>query len=146
MLLGSAVALAHEIGLFGESTSRVTNDDSSSNEREQCERLKRLLFIFISNTTSRLGFQGPKTPFFHISILSMLDDTSWTENHEWKELMTLWIDLTRIVKSSSEIVFPSESATKEILQSGRYCDILEHFGHVLDRWWDKYPKKAGMRL
>lgn len=144
MLLGSAVALSHEIGLFSEKAAHST-PGLSSPASETSERLKRLLFIFINNVTSRLGCQVPKMPLFHTSILSVLDNPSTIDKAEWSDWMISWMDLTRIVRSSSEILFPSETITKELLQNGRYGDLLEHFGHVLDRWLEKYPRISGMR-
>ncbi|OQV08327.1 Fungal Zn2-Cys6 binuclear cluster domain-containing protein [Cladophialophora immunda] len=142
MLVSSALALAHEIGLFNERSSESA-PSRQPEFVERYERLKRLFFVFINNVTSRLGCQTPKTPLFHTLILSVLDYTKWTDNAVWSDWMGSWIDLTRIVRSSSEILFPNEVLTKDLLQNGRYCDLLGHFNHVLDQWLEKYPRIPG---
>src|ERR1700743_1131072 len=139
MLLGSALTLSHEIGLFNNVPIDSTRNQLSATN-ETCQRLKRLFFVFINNLTSRLGCQVPKTPFFHSSVLAVLDESKWTDCAEWTEWIDAWIDLTRIVRSSSEILFPDEQTTKQLLQDGRYCEMLGHFGHILDRWLEKHPR------
>ncbi|EXJ76629.1 uncharacterized protein A1O5_01137 [Cladophialophora psammophila CBS 110553] len=145
MLVSSALALAHEIGLFNE-TSSESAPSRHPEPTERYERLKRLFFVFINNVTSRLGCQAPKTPLFHTLILSVLDYAKWTDNAEWSDWMGSWIDLTRIVRSSSEILFPNEVLTKDLLQNGRYSELLGHFNHVLDQWLEKYPRISGKLL
>ena len=144
MLLGSALTLAHELDLFNNKAAESTDGNPSSTETT--ERLKRLFFVFINNVTSRLGYQVVKTPFFHSSILTVLDDSNWTGRPEWSHWMAAWIDLTRIVRSSSEILFPDGMTTKQIVQDGRYSELLGHFGHVLDRWLRQYPSISGIDL
>lgn len=145
MLVSSALALAHEIGLFNE-TSSESAPSRQPEPAETCERLKRLFFIFINNVTSRLGCQAPKTPLFHTLILSVLDSPKWTDNAVWSDWMGSWIDLTRIVRSSSEILFANEILIRDLLQNGRYCELLSHFNHVLDQWLEKYPRISGKLL
>ena len=142
MLLGSALTLSHEIGLFNFAPNEGIRSRLSATT-ETRERLKRLFFVFINNLASRLGCQVPKTPFFHSSVLMVLDEPRWTDRLDWREWMEAWIDLTRIVRSSSEILFPDEQVTKRLLQDGRYSELLAHFGHVLDQWLEKYPRISG---
>ena len=62
-LISTAYALAYELGLFGNFSdgTRTTADetqrkDDSPSEGQRTERVKRLLFIYVTQTSGRLGF------------------------------------------------------------------------------------------
>ena len=151
MILGSAIALSHELDLFSQSNNNyagfpatqptVQSPDRLLNRRN---RLGRLLFIYINQLASRIGFSIPKTPF-HTAMNSAIAGPASTTEPEWHELITSWVDLTRLVRSSSEILFPSKAATQDCLQSGRYIELLEHFKPLLQQWWNKYRKISGKK-
>ena len=62
-LISTAYALAYELGLFGNffDGTRTTADetqrrDDSPSESQRTERVRRLLFIYVTQTSGRLGF------------------------------------------------------------------------------------------
>jgi hypothetical protein len=149
MILGSAIALSHELDLFSQSNNNYAGFpsthptvQSTDQLQKRRDRLGRLLFIYLNQLASRIGFSVPKTPF-HTTINSAIAGPASTTEPEWHELITSWVDLTRLIRSSSEILFPSKAATQECLQSGRYIELLEHFWPLLQQWWNQYRKISG---
>ena len=150
MLLGSALTLGHELDLFDDSKFGATDASADENDAAYSaymelrrNRLRRILFVYISQLASRIGCAIPKTPF-HTTISSILSEYSSAQDRQWHDHMTSWIELTHIVRTSSEFLFPSKSVTRELLQSGRYSEFLEHFRPLLKQWLDKYLRISSM--
>lgn len=64
---------------------------------------------------------------------------------QWINLMTMWVDLTSITRTSHDLIFASKTVTREVIQSGRYRRILGHFKPMLDAWWTKYSNLNGKK-
>ena len=140
MLLGSALTLAHELGV---SEQRLLNRDVSSqpyntdDERRYAEflelrrsRPRRLLYIYINQLASRLGWSSmiPRI------ISDSAEQTFGSETEkQWYNVMSKWISLTRLMKTANDMLFSSVTA-KELIRSGNYVTSLEHFGQLLQDW------------
>lgn len=152
MLLGGALTLGHELDLFdgkddvpAEALSDRTKLPFSDYLLLRRRRLRRLLFVYISQLASRIGCAVPKTPF-HATISSSMSMPRSTLDRQWHDHMTSWIELSRLVRTSSEFLFPSKSVTRELLRSGRYCEFLDHFRPLLSQWLEKYLQIPSMTL
>ena len=129
MLLGSALTLAHELGV---SEQRLLDRDVSSRpyrtegERKYAEflelrrsRPRRLLYIYINQLASRLGWSSmiPRI----ISDSAEQPFGSETEK-QWHNVMSRWISLTRLMKTASDMIF--SSVTIEQLLQDWHTDFL----------------------
>lgn len=144
MMLGSALSLAHELGV---SDQRLQNRDLSSQnfesekQRQDAEfvelrqtRPRRLLYIYVNQLASRLGW----TSMIPRIISDSAEQTFGTEaERQWHSLMSRWISLTRLLKTASDMLY-SPVTTKQLLRSGNYVTSLEHFGHLLQDWLKEY--------
>ncbi|KAK0104577.1 hypothetical protein ONS95_004863 [Cadophora gregata] len=144
MMLGSALSLAHELGV---SDQRLQNRDLSSQtfesakQREDAEfvelrqtRPRRLLYIYVNQLASRLGW----TSMIPRIISDSAEQTFGTEaERQWHNVMSRWIALTRLMKTASDMLY-SPVTTKQLLRSGNYVTSLEHFGHLLQDWRKEY--------
>jgi hypothetical protein len=152
MLLGGALALGHELDLFDGSDDAPTDSASDGTKLSFADylllrrgRLRRLLFVYISQLASRIGCALPKTPF-HTTISSSMSMPHSMLDRQWHDHMTSWIELSRLVRTTSEFLFPSKSVTRELLRSGRYCEFLDHFRPLLSQWLEKYLQNPSMAL
>lgn len=152
MLLGGALTLGHELDLFDDNddatmevTGEVTNEIPTLSFADYLllrrRRLKRLLFVYISQLASRIGCSLPKTPF-HDTVLSAMDTPHSNLDREWHNCMTSCIELSRLIRTSSEFLFPSKAVTRELLKSCRYREFLDHFQPLLDRWLEAYLQNS----
>lgn len=57
--------------------------------------------------------------------------------------MAARIELAKIVTSSLALVVPSTLAISELIQSGRYVSILDHFEEILNTWGNKHLDGTG---
>lgn len=126
MLLGCGLSLAQELGVFNE--KHTSGADSSF--RERCARVGKLLYVFMNQLASRLGTRS----FLPQNTLQGLRNVSSGGTPQWDRHMAANLELTNLLKSISEMVFPSKGFTEQLLQSGRYESLLEHYLPLLDQW------------
>lgn len=137
MLLGCALSLAHELDLFGQ--EEASTDDYNTQNRKA--RSRKLLYVFITQLATRRGISS-MLPQNLTHIINARPREKQTKDH-WNTHMVAWIELTKILKSLSEMVFPSKAITQQLLHSGRYVSILEHFQPLLLQWRTTYLDKQG---
>ncbi len=146
MFLGCGLSLAHELGVFDDDSNpkAAVGETQALVERTVLRRmrLRKLLYVFVEQLASRLGCTSmiPKT--LNASALQGVSAATMSSlegaDQEWHIFMTAWIDLTKLVKSISDMLFPSASYSKQILRNGRYIGLLEHFQPLLSQWRKKH--------
>ena len=154
MLLGSALTLAHELGIFddgkpGSRGSQSFNLSSTAHAdylgptdeitADRRLRIRKLLYVFINHLSSRLGYVSllPHSQAIGPNI-SSTEGTRDSETMQWTAHMASWIELTKLVKSVSDMFFPSPEQTRQLLHTGRYTGLLEHFLPLLEQWRKKH--------
>jgi hypothetical protein len=143
MLLGSAIALGHGIDLINpiskadDSATRETHEAAGKNYVRRRDRLRRLLFIYITQLACRVGCSISKQPF-HSAMDTVIHGPDVSSEPEWHDFVTCWIDLTRLARSSSEILFPVNPADDFLFNNCRYVELRDHFCSLLLQWLDKY--------
>ena len=146
MLIGCATSLAFELRLLDESEQNNSNlMNTSAQGIQQQNRIRRLLHLYSEQLSLRMGLRS-MTPqalshrvFLGRGNLSMLP----AEEQAWQICVSGWMELSRLVKSASDMLFPSTAFTTEILQSGRYVSLISHFQPLLSAWHDKYGTACG---
>ncbi|KAF3915960.1 hypothetical protein AA313_de0207076 [Arthrobotrys entomopaga] len=118
--------------------------------------VQRILVISVMHLASRLGwtsmiprhisvtvlFRGKqRSPFLQQQLQSGSQDPvdadeppSLTATPVQDLVLQSWVELTSLMKSASELLFPSRKATKAVLRTGRYTQLLEHFQPLLRAW------------
>lgn len=160
MLLGNALALAYELGVFDEidEAAAVPAADAPATEtafRLRFSRIQKLLLVYVLQLASRLGWTSmiprhithavrhklnsqapsPASVSSGPPPVSSRPSTRWESEDELQDVIFhSWVDLTMLMKSSAELLFPSRSVTKSIMRSGKYVALLEHFRPLLREW------------
>ncbi|KAK5947786.1 hypothetical protein OHC33_011181 [Knufia fluminis] len=129
MLVGLATALAHELGVFDH------EDDVRSTEKHQSIlRTQRLLFLYTSQLSLRLGCSNIFPQGSNQSIAHVIDTEQEQASREREILITRWIEITKLLTTANEMLFGSQAAIKQMFKSSRYVMLLEHFEPLLHRW------------
>ncbi|KAJ6262373.1 Transcriptional activator [Drechslerella dactyloides] len=124
--------------------------------RPSTATVQRILVISVMHLASRLGwtsmiprhisvtvlFRGKqRSPFLQQQLQNGSQDPvdvdeppSLTATPVQDLVLQSWVELTSLMKSASELLFPSRKATKDVLQTGRYSQLLEHFQPLLTAW------------
>lgn len=148
MLMGCALSLAHELGLFEENGTEKNQETDIQIPIDYLAlrriRARKLLYVFIEQLSSRLGCTSMIPQSLNHALMAKIPSTSFTRAAEqWQSFMSAWIELTKLIKSVSDMLFPSALFTRQILRSGRYIGLLEHFQPLLNQWRERHldPRK-----
>jgi hypothetical protein len=145
MLLGSALSLAHELGIYETGDKArdafVAYDRFMTKDqmRLRRQRAQRLLYVYINQLAWRIGCVSLMPQGLSHSILNRQTSRELSQyGEEWLTFMDSWMDLTKLAKSVTDMFFPSVAFARQQLQSGRYIDLLDHFRPLLDKWKERY--------
>ncbi|KAF9895075.1 hypothetical protein FE257_004704 [Aspergillus nanangensis] len=148
MVVSSAVALAHELGVF-QARSRTADQSrpapTPEPERdaraylEELEyrrrRLPPLLYVFVNSLASRMGCSSLMADDLDVGVWERLLDSP--ENREWVGFMASLVELTRLTRGVTEAYFPLTSNSDE--NRRRDIESLKEWKVRLTRWQDKRP-------
>ncbi|KAI9818267.1 MAG: hypothetical protein M1832_004483 [Thelocarpon impressellum] len=158
MLLGNALALAFELGVFdrtpempspGGDTQRPDRESLSYRLREQ--RVQKLLYVYVTQLAGRLEWtsmvgnlpglrdMGRRLgEHVHVDVVRAnaadLSDGSPMDD----AILNCWIDITDLMKSGNERLFPTRKVTRELIRSGSYVSLLEDFAPMLRGWRENF--------
>ena len=134
MLVGLATTLAHELGVF--QTAPVENDQDIAEIQQKKLRIRRLLYLYVSQLTLRLGCTTvfPSIGLQAIAYTPPANRSSDQASVDRELLLSKWIDLTQLLVSSTDILFGSWSSMKDMLKNSRYVSLIDHFQTLLVRW------------
>lgn len=141
MLLGCALSLAHELGIF-EIEEEVC-EELETGLREQMtlrrQRVQRLLYVYINQLAWRIGCMSPIPQSLNHAVLGGRKPRGLSQpGSTWLIFMDSWIELTKLAQSVTDMFFPSAKFARQQLHSGRYVGLLDHFRPLLNQWKDKY--------
>lgn len=139
MLLGTALSLAHELGVFDDDEESAAGSQSRPEQRINTFqvrklRMRKLLYVYINQLASRLGCSS----IYPQNLTQVTMAATSASNDKWQSHMASWVELTKLVKSAAELFFPSPSVTRQLLNSGRYSSLLDHFVLLLEQWRQKH--------
>ncbi|RJE19109.1 hypothetical protein PHISCL_08561 [Aspergillus sclerotialis] len=144
MLLGSALSLAHELGVFEAEDKDANNSEyvgfiTSDQLKLRRLRVQRLLYVYINQLAWRIGCMSLMPQSLNHAILGGQKSRELGRSgDEWLTLMDSWMDLTKLAKSVTDLFFPSVAFARQQLHSGRYIGLLDHFRPLLSQWKEKY--------
>ena len=136
MLVGLATTLAQELGVFDEmdqDSTLATNVDS----HDRYFHIRRLLFFFTNQLALRLGCTTifPQNCVRPSPTPSPPPGTAEGQASQGRETMlSKWIELTKLTKTASDMLFPSKAKTLQLLKNFKYLDFMEHLLPVLNQW------------
>lgn len=136
MLLGCAQSLAHELGLYDFSNSgyQPTSQLQPPIQRSRRLRVAKLLFIFTEQLSSRLGCTSLVPSTLGRALREHPSDTPDSA------FMSAWVELTNLLRTIRDVLFPSTSGVQELLLSIRYINIIKHFQEQLATWKNAHLK------
>lgn len=154
MLLGNALALAYELGVFDEidepaaSTtlpSLLRDGIADTGYRLRFQRIQKLLLVYVLQLASRLGWTSMIPLHITSAVRHKLSSQAasptssngqhWPSQDDLQDVIfNTWVDLTMLMKNTAETLFPSRRETKDIMRSGKYVTLLNYFQPLLSEW------------
>jgi hypothetical protein len=166
MLLSTAMGLAYELGVFDDIDELLKDDAITRPEykdeiyRQRANRIKRLLLIYTSQLAGRLGWtsmtpehlrkadpavarQRPlttdssSTPATNPS--SLANGFNYVPDLELDDqIIHCWAGISNAMHLGNEKLFKTRKHTTEIIQSGKYVDLLREFTPLLKDWYREF--------
>ncbi|KAL7946889.1 hypothetical protein V8C42DRAFT_364165 [Trichoderma barbatum] len=166
MLLSTAMGLAYELGVFDDIDELLKDDAITRPEykdevyRQRANRIKRLLLIYTSQLAGRLGWtsmtpehlrkadpavarQRPltndssSTPATNPS--SLANGFNYVPDLELDDqIIHCWAGISNAMHLGNEKLFKTRKHTTEIIQSGKYVDLLRDFTPLLKDWYREF--------
>lgn len=141
------MSIAQELEVFDDAHDEITNKNTSATLKaytaQRRRRLRILLYVYMNQLALRVGYSS-LIPQALLSIKPQALQLSPAQcDPDWLHLMSLQVDLTRLMRTSADLLFPSRAVTRDLCHTGSYQRILEHFQPMLKGWWEKYSSLQG---
>lgn len=150
MLLGCAVTLGHEIGIFrGPRADMTAPGLNTAQLQQQLDYrsshiwLRKVIFIADEHFSSRVGSTSLIPSSLTTSAFEPLLERSSPEEEQKRRFVSGQLALAELAKSISKALFSSKSSTLELVQSYRYIDSIETFQRQLTAWREAYLNHQG---
>lgn len=127
-LLGCAQSLAHELGICDMNHKPESSASRRTSKSFRGLRIRKLLFIFLETLSFRLGCASTVS----MSLRACLSDP--LTNPDESAYVTAWIELTNLLRTITDVLFPSAAGAKQLLVSCRYINIIKNFQQQLMSW------------
>lgn len=164
MLLSTAMGLAYELGVFDDIDAMLQDDAITRPEyrdeayRLRANRIKRLLLIYTSQLAGRLGWTSMapehlrradpavarKRPMTTDSntpstIHSLSNTFNYVPDLELDDqIIHCWAGISNAMYIGNEKFFKSRQHTTDIIQSGKYVELLGEYGPMLKDWYREF--------
>lgn len=144
MLLGLAMTLAFEIGIFDSSewqrhTRTLYGQTLSPDELDAYNRrrgnVRDLLLVYVTQTSGRLGltsmlpssYNDPEGSKLHNKQIGPLDSIQDATLH-------FWLRMASLMKQGNTKIFPNKDATRNLIRTRKYREVLAELQIPLEQW------------
>ena len=168
MLLSTAMGLAYELGVFDEIEELLAAGGITRPEYEEetyrlrAYRIKRLLLIYLTQLAGRLGWTSMvpeslrkkdpaasrkrpnssvegQTPGTNLSSVS--NAFNYIPDLELDDqIIHCWAGISNAMHTGNEKLFRSRQHTTDIIQSGKYTELLKDFQPILRDWLKEFER------
>lgn len=138
MLLGMAMSVSFQIGVFDEDPSRhsigMTREQALSyNHRKS--HVKALLLVYVTQTSGRLGITAMLPPGYARPNLSEFWNLNSGAIRDTRDVVIhFWLRLAAFVKQANEDLYANRQHTRKIIRDGSYVTLLQGIAPVLAQW------------
>lgn len=141
MLLGAAVNLGYEIGVFGKPGLSPAFTDVQESVRAQ--RVAQLLYIHVTQMAINMGVSSllPDNISSSIAVPPLQQEDTQVDN-KWDTCVRLWMELIRLMKTASALFFQSTGQSQQQLHSGQYALLLDYFEPSMARWDEDFTNSS----
>ncbi len=137
MLLGAAVTLSFELGVFDKEHYNCKDHHGPDSDCARTQRVRRMVLIYVSQTSGRLGF-APMLSFETWRKDTVFEETNPIHRDgptDPTELMQeCWMGIAGLMYKANEEIFPSKQYTRDLTSSGQYIEAIAKFKPMLQDW------------
>ena len=143
--IGLAVTLAYELGIFNGGDLHVSKDP------KRAENVRRLLYIFATQTSGRLSLPSMIAESHWVQMMGNIEDVSKyigkrasseidddfesTQSPQVEEaVLHFWIKIGELCKRANNLIWPNRARARELVAQGNYADKLDKLTQDHQRW------------
>jgi hypothetical protein len=167
MLLSTGLGLGYELGVFDDveellrinAISRPEYEDEAY--RQRAHRIKRLLMIYPSQLAGRLGWTsmvpdnlwradaatGRRRPTSHEGTTPVTTMSTLSVGFNYipdleldDQIIHCWAGISNAMHIGNQRLFKSRKLTTDIIQSGKYIELLREFRPMLSDWFKEFER------
>ncbi|KAF3021117.1 hypothetical protein E8E14_013504 [Neopestalotiopsis sp. 37M] len=107
---------------------------------DKYSRIQKLLYIYVEQVSLQHGRQTFLPQGIVRQTSRVTDDLS--QHDTTNTLLKAWSEITKLARLIMETIYPSAAHTSQLLQTGRYHNLMDHFQPMLLIWEDKYLSQS----
>ncbi|KAK5078339.1 zinc finger transcriptional activator [Lithohypha guttulata] len=131
-LVGLAQSLGYELGVFDRAHEYCNGDHGPMSDCLRRRRLRRLVIVYISQISGRMGIQSSLSP-------EQDDDPHGPDANEPVDMMQkLWFDIGSLMYDANRDIFPSPRKNATYIENGHYHTLIGQYAPRLKRWTNNY--------
>jgi hypothetical protein len=161
------MGLAYELGVFDDIDELLRDGAIARPEyeeetyRQRASRIKRLVLIYLTQLAGRLGWTNMVPESLRKSDPAVsrrrpvsVEGTTPATNHSSMsnafnyvpdlelddQIIHCWAGISNAMHIGNEKLFKSRKHTTEIIQNGKYIDLLKDFQPMLRDWWKEFER------
>lgn len=137
MLLGAAVTLSFELGVFDKEHYNCKDHHGPDSECARKQRVRRMVLVYVSQTSGRLGFT-PMLSFEKWRSDPVFEETARMHRQGPADPIELmqgcWMGIAGLMYQANEEIFLSKQYTRDLTSSGQYISSIAKFKPMLQEW------------
>jgi hypothetical protein len=137
MLLGAAVTLSFELGVFDKEHYNCKDHHGPESECARKQRVRRMVLVYVSQTSGRLGFT-PMLSFEKWRTDLVFEETNKVHRQGPTDPIELmqgcWMGIAGLMYKANEEIFLSKQFTRDLTSSGQYIASIARFKPMLQEW------------
>jgi hypothetical protein len=137
MLLGAAVTLSFELGVFDTEHYNCRDHHGLGSECARKQRVRRMVLVYVSQTSGRLGFT-PMLSFEKWRTDLVFEETNRVHRQGLADPIELmqecWMGIAGLMYKANEEIFLSKQFTRDLTSSGQYIAAIAKFKPMLRDW------------
>ena len=156
MLLGMAMALAFEIGVFDSSEWQrharsmdgqpLSADDLSAYDRRR-GNVRDLLLVYVTQTSGRLGLTSMLPSNYSKPEDSALFDRErglGQQQSVQEVTMHFWLRISALMREGNRNIFANKTFTRDLIRNGNYKAALEKLQPSLRQWRQDFEESVSI--
>ncbi|KAF2104934.1 hypothetical protein NA57DRAFT_27337, partial [Rhizodiscina lignyota] len=151
MLLGDAMSLAMEIGVFDDTSQKMFQQENQQMDPKAVKdyytrkgHLKDLLGIYITQTAGRLGLTSMLPHKYLEDCFEGTPEERLQARIRRQSFTTMvlhfWTDLASIMHDGNKRMFPNRIVTRELIRKGEYLKLIRDFQPQLAHWRREFDR------
>lgn len=137
MLLGAAVTLSFELGVFNKEHYNCKDHHGPESECARKQRVRIMVLVYVSQTSGRLGFT-PMLSFDKWKADPVFEETNKVHRHGPADPIELmqecWLGIAGLMYKANEEIFLSKQYTRDLTSRGEYIGAIARFKPMLQEW------------